>query len=236
MPNTRDPSPDGLPGSEHSAHFGIEPAILREASVRCGVSERRLRTAVVAARVLSTTTFSVIEQLVELEQEGGRGAQLDALSEVLAFLPREDGSDPLAAIDEPMSTTEKLSSLVAAESGARKRRAEILQATVSAAEAAARTARSRQSIERLRRQGRALALRVGSQWRYPVWQLDADAPGGVVPGLGEVLDSLALSPVGAAAWLTRPHPRLDGKAPIERLRTGRRETVTRLAAEEGYML
>jgi len=111
----------------------------------------------------------------------------------------------------------------------------VLRESVNVAEAAYRVGRSRQAIERLRRQGRALALRVRQQWRYPVWQLDPDAPGGIVAGLGEVLQGLDLSPLGAAYWLRRPHPKLGDASPIEVLRRGRREEVVSLAQQAGHM-
>ncbi|HET9225797.1 MAG TPA: hypothetical protein VFR31_03970 [Thermoanaerobaculia bacterium] len=87
----------------------------------------------------------------------------------------------------------------------------------------------------MRRAGRLLALRVGSQWRYPQWQFDPDAPGGVVPGLEEILQQLSLSPTGAAFWLLQPSERLGRRPPIELLRRRRPGPVLQLAREQSYL-
>ena len=106
---------------------------------------------------------------------------------------------------------------------------------VSAAGSAILTGRSRQSIERLRKAGRLLALRSGNQWLYPRWQFEQDAPGGVVPGLEEVLHHLHLSAAGAAFWLLQPSERLGGAPPIQLLRRHLPEPVIQLAREHSFM-
>jgi hypothetical protein len=111
----------------------------------------------------------------------------------------------------------------------------ILRDSIDVAEASKRTSRSRQSIERLRRAGRLLGLRVGAQWRYPQWQFSPDAAGGVVPGLDEVLRALALSPTGSAFWLLKPAERLGGHPPIELLRRFQPDPVAELAREQSYL-
>jgi hypothetical protein len=77
---------------------------------------------------------------------------------------------------------------------------------------------------------------VSNQWRYPRWQFDVDAPGGVVPGLAEVLPLLGLSPTGAAFWLSQPHSELGGKAPVALLHRRRPAPVLELAKEHGLMI
>ena len=143
--------------------------------------------------------------------------------------------DPLAAVDEPLDTASLAESIARTEMEGQAVREEILRRSVSASEAAQQTGRSRQAIERLRRAGRLLGLRVGAQWRYPEWQFSADSSGGVVPGLEEVLRALALSPTGAAFWLLRPAERLGGQPPIELLRRFRPEPVVNLAREHSFL-
>lgn len=135
--------------------------------------------------------------------------------------------DPLSVVDEPLDE-----SVTQAEAESQAVREE---ESVGAAEAARRTDRSRQSIERLRRAGRLLGLRVGAQWRYPLWQFSSDTPGGIVPGLGEVLGALALSPAGAGFWLLKPAERLGGQAPIDLLRQFRPDPVIELAREHSFL-
>jgi hypothetical protein len=158
-----------------------------------------------------------------------------ALAEALAALAPGRGADPLAAVDAPLDDADAAKAAVQGELEVQARRRHLLQRCVSAAEASMRTRRSRQALERLRRAGRVLALRAGNQWRYPEWQFEPDAPGGIVPGLGEVLRHLRLSPVGSAFWLLQPAAALGNRAPMDALRRREREAVVRLAAEHGHL-
>jgi hypothetical protein len=211
----------------------------REASERFGVSQERLETMVRAARLLLHEEMEVVEELLHLADTGVSKERRTALSrgvvKALEALPVESSSDPLAAVDEPLDTAGLTESVAGTEMEAQGVREAVLRDSISASEAAEKTGRSRQAIERLRRAGRLLGLRVGAQWRYPEWQFSADSPGGVVPGLEEVLQALALSPTGAAFWLLRPAGRLGGHAPIELLRRFRPEPVVDLAREQSYL-
>lgn len=211
---------------------------IREASVRLGISRDRLETAVRASQSLSTEELEIVAVLLDLVRSGIPLPERTALSRgILSAIEtvREASHDPLAEVDEPMDAAEVARELSLAEKEAQAAREEILRESVSSAEAARLTGRSRQAIERLRREGRLLALRSGRQWRYPKWQFDPDAPGGVLPGLAEVIDHLGLSPSAAASWLLEPSPRLGGEAPVEHLRRHRPEPVIQLAWEYSLM-
>jgi len=147
---------------------------------------------------------------------------------------REAVHDPLAEVDETMDVAETAEELALAEVEIQANRESILKDCISAAAAGGLTGRSRQALERLRRTDRLLAFRAGNQWLYPRWQFEPDAAGGVLPGLGEVLQSLHLSPAGAAFWLLRPSDRI-GASPLELLRRHRPEPVIQLAREQSYM-
>lgn len=146
----------------------------------------------------------------------------------------EDGDDPLAGIDEPLEESEAVAAVAWADLEARTNRAALLDESIDAVEAGRRTNRTRQAVERQRRDGRVLALREGRQWRYPAWQFDADGPGGLLPGLPEVIDKLRMSPAAAALWLSSPRPQLDDDVPIERLRRRDIEPVIALAESQGH--
>jgi hypothetical protein len=148
---------------------------------------------------------------------------------------RENATDPWAAVDEPLDATGLAESVAWAEMESQSVHQEILRDSVGVAEAADRTGRSRQSIERLRRTRRLLGFRVGPQWRYPEWQFSRDVPGGVIPGLNEVIRVLGLSPAGAAFWLLKPAERLGGRPPIELLRQLQTSLVVELAREQGLL-
>ena len=134
-------------------------------------------------------------------------ALVASLMEAMNFVTRAAGADPLSAVDDPLPPAEASRAVALAEAQAAETRRSLLQECGSAEEAAQLTRRSRQSLERFRRAGRVLALREGNQWRYPRWQFDADAPGGILPGLREVLAELRLSPAGAGYWLVASKPR-----------------------------
>lgn len=225
--------------SETAAMRNARAGYLREASEHFGVSQKRLEIMVRAARVLLHEEMAVVEELLHLADAGISEERRTALSrgvvKALEALPAEFSSDPLAAVDEPMDAAGLTESVASAEMEAQGVREAVLRDSISASEAAEKTGRSRQAIERLRRAGRLLGLRVGAQWRYPEWQFSADSPGGVVPGLDETLRALALSPTGAAFWLLRPAERLGGHAPIELLRRFRPAPVVDLAREQSYL-
>ena len=164
-----------------------------------------------------------------------RSSLSQAIVGAIQFLREAGDDDPLAEVDDPMSPAEALEALLWAELEMRTNREALLKDSISATEAATLIGRSRQSIERLRRDGRVLALRTGNQWRYLRWQFEPDAPGGVLPGLEDVIRYLHLSPGGAAFWLLQPAERLGGLSPIELLRRHRPEPVLQLAWEQSFM-
>ncbi len=211
---------------------------LHEASIRLGISRDRLTTAVRASQALSKDELEVVTSLVDFAQTGAPLKKRSAVSRGLVRAIntlQQAGNDPFAEVDEPMDEAEAAAEVARAEAESQAHREAILKQCISAAKAAEVTGRSRQALERLRREGRLLALRGGNQWRYPRWQFEPDAPGGILPGLEEVLRILDFSPMGTAFWLLEPYERLGGDPPIELLRRHRPEPVIQLAREHSYM-
>jgi hypothetical protein len=220
------------------ADSGALGDFLRQASIRLGISQDRLTTAVQASQTFSNDELKVMKSLVEYARGGTPMNRRSALSRgiqsaIKTFPKTED--DPLAAVDDPMTAEEAATEVALAEAQMQVNRQRLLKGALSVAEAAEITGRSRQVLERLRREGRLLALREGSQWRYPRWQFEPDAPGGVLPGLEEILRILHLSPAGAAFWLLKPAERLGGAPPIELLRRHRPEPAIQLARDQSFM-
>jgi len=211
-------------------------ALLSEISARFGVPAKRLEVAVQAAGRLTKEEFALVTEFLRLDtDEVGierRRAMAEGLREAIRQYLAHPPADPLADVDDPIDPREAVAATLWADLEARTHRLRFLRDCVSAEEAGRLTGRSRQAIERQRRAGRMVALRVGRRWRYPVWQLDADASGGVLPGL---LEHLRLSPAGAALWLTTPASELDGRAPIQLLRNHERDRVVHLAEQQGYL-
>lgn len=227
----------GRPAAKLS-ETGALAEFVREASVRLGISQERLKLAVRASQDLSQDELKVVDSLVDLAGTDTPMEERSSLSRGIISAIRAvqgAGNDPLAEVDDPMSPEEVVDVLLRVEAQTQANRERLLKDSISAAEAAARIGRSRQSIERLRRERRLLALRAGNQWRYPRWQFEPDSPGGVLPGLEDVLRALHLSPSGAAFWLLEPTERMGGAAPIELLRRHQPEPVIQLAWEQSLM-
>lgn len=190
-----------------------------------------------AASYLPPEGLAILDSMATLSARNGERAAVwfrglaRALDQATVAAGAE--TEGRSGVDPDLDRAAAAESLVQAEVARDDRRHAMLRQSTSVVDAARRTGRSRQAIERLRRQGRALALRVGSQWRYPLFQLSADAPGGIVPGLERILPALGLSPVGAAWWLSRPHPELAGKTPADLLHAGQIDRVTALAESAG---
>lgn len=98
-----------------------------------------------------------------------------------------------------------------------------------ASDAAALLGVSRQAVDKRRRAGTLLAVREGSDWKYPACQFDV-AAGAVVGGIADVIAALA----GQGAWtvldfLLAGDDALGGRSPLAALRTGDLAPVLRLA-------
>ncbi|HUP00146.1 MAG TPA: hypothetical protein VM737_01280 [Gemmatimonadota bacterium] len=184
----------------------------------------------------------MVSALEELQEAGVREETLEALTHGFVrmaewVLDRDDSeSDPLADVDDPLPADEAAESLLYADVQADLIRRHLLHESIPAAEAAGLAGYSRQNLEDHRRKGHVLGFRFGNRWNYPRWQFAPGDARGVIPGLGEVVQALALSPVGAIVWIRSPNDRLEGGTPIEALRAGEIEPVLSLAREHGRML
>lgn len=87
---------------------------------------------------------------------------------------------------------------------------------------------TRQAIDKRRRAGRLLGVRIGQRgYAYPSWQFSED---GVLPGFEAVLQDLRQhDPWMQMAFLLSDNVALDGKAPLEELRRGHVAAVRRAA-------
>lgn len=141
----------------------------------------------------------------------------------------------LGGTNEPLDSKEAAEASLWADTRMQANRARLLADCVTASEAGEMTNRSRQAVEKHRREGNLVALRVGREWRYPKWQFDIDGPRGLVPGLDAIVSNLHLSPFGVAVWLTTPRSELDEESPIAALRKRKTDKVVRLAEEQGYL-
>jgi hypothetical protein len=85
---------------------------------------------------------------------------------------------------------------------------------------------TRQAVDKRRRSGTLLAVREGSDWRYPACQFDN---GEVVAGILDVVRGFgSASPWVALDFLLASDTALVGRTPLEALKAGDRDEVLRL--------
>jgi hypothetical protein len=224
-----------------SSGFGFSPEVkglIRDFSYRLEVPPGKLEVAIAATR-LGSERSNLLKFIVEMSQDKSREQLIEKAAKSFSEVRRRIAStdeDPLACVDEA-AEMEILQSHIEAEIESEMRREKILAMCIPVEEAEGLAKRSRQRLEELRDKGRLIALRVRNRWMYPRWQFDPDFPGGVVPGLEEVLKHLQLSPSGAALWLTEPYEALGDRRPIDLLRAGKHERneVIDLALQQGHM-
>jgi hypothetical protein len=96
--------------------------------------------------------------------------------------------------------------------------------TFSADEAASMLGVSREAVNQRRRSGKLLALSTGRRgYRYPVWQFGEE---GVLPGFEVTLKKLSINGQwGRAAFFLGGNLLLDGRRPLDLLRSGRPEDL-----------
>jgi hypothetical protein len=98
--------------------------------------------------------------------------------------------------------------------------------TASAEDAGRMLGISRQAVDKRRRAGTLLAVREGSDWRYPLCQFDQ---GEVIAGISDVVrDFAAAGPWIALDFLLAADTALGGRTALQALRDGDREAVRRL--------
>jgi len=153
----------------------------------------------------------------------------DDLSALVRFLASPAAAGILAKSTHPLAASlmrgvERRRQLLAMEEG-----------TASGQEIAEALGISRQAVDKRRRAGDLLAVPSGSgDWRYPWWQLKE---GKVLPGFEKIMAALG----GASPWLRMdfflsPDERLDGRRPLDALRSGGKgeiELVLQSARAEG---
>lgn len=97
---------------------------------------------------------------------------------------------------------------------------------LSAEEAGQALGITRQAVDKRRRSGSMLAVREGSDWRYPACQF---GEGEVLAGIADVVRGFASAgPWATLDFLLAPDTVLGGRSPLDMLRAGEPEAVLRL--------
>lgn len=106
------------------------------------------------------------------------------------------------------------------------RRRELLAGSYTTTEVAELLGTSRQTPHDRVKAGKLLAIVDRGALRFPFWQFDPQAPGGVLPGLAEALDAMGqVGPLTKAAWLIERRQVFEGDSAVDLLRRGDVERV-----------
>jgi len=199
------------------------PHSLRAATARLLEAGKRPIHAAFLARGLNALA-RLAENLEESALSDAAGAQSD-YAVLLSALEQPDAITTLQH-DDPLARA-RLRGLDA--------RARLLQAEggpLSVDEGARFLHITRQGVDKRRRAGRLLGLRIGRRgYAYPSWQF---SEAGVLPGLEEVLRDLRdHDPWIQVGFLLNGNTRLGGASPLAELRRGHLEVVRRAARAYG---
>jgi Protein of unknown function (DUF2384) len=226
MERSTKPAPSSRESARSSAAAGRRTSLRQAVRTLAAEPERRV------ARAASLAQAARQAAVVLTADERRLAAQ------TLAHLAREAEAEAGAADGLESWLGPAPSDPVALELGALQQRfalrRQVLSRTLAADEVAELLqTRSRQTAHDRAKAGTLLAIRDNGRLRFPLCQFDPEGPDGVAPGLAEVLQALHLSALAKAAWLERPHPALDGQAPIERLKRGELDGVLAAAQRAG---
>lgn len=153
------------------------------------------------------TSGTVLQRLADRARED------DALAETLAFLAQDDVDvDPFARPSEAILTSAR--QVNSHRTGARRSALVADALTTAQVVELIESISDRRAVDRRRRRGRLLGVKVGNTVWHPNWQFDRRI-GDTRSGLPRILEALAEvtdDPVAANALMTAPHPELDGRA------------------------
>ncbi len=98
---------------------------------------------------------------------------------------------------------------------------ELVSVSLSQDEAARILGVSSRTVSRMLARGSLVGLKVGRSWRLPVWQFDRLAPGGLVPGLPDIVALFPASLLALSRWIAIENADLGGLTPRAAIQAGR---------------
>lgn len=172
-------------------------------------------------RALLRRTTRAVERIVRTMPADLLASALAAPSDFGA-LARAVG-DPRVA--EPSRAIDPLAGAIGRSIGHREEIAALAGEMLSSAQVSTHLGISRQAIDKRRKTGKLLAVRVGSDWLYPAFQFER---GEVMPGFPAVLQAYA----GVDPWVVidavlAPDDALGGRCLMDAIRAGDEAAVAR---------
>jgi excisionase family DNA binding protein len=109
-------------------------------------------------------------------------------------------------------------------------RRDLLSASLSRSEVAELLGVSSQAVLDRLADGDLVGLKDGREWRIPMWQVNAGAERGFLPGIAELRRVFPGGVVSLSRWATTSNVELGGMAPADALAAGRVQEVIAVAA------
>jgi hypothetical protein len=169
-------------------------------------------------RAFLQRSVAALERIAAQADPGRLADALAAPSDV-GTIARALG-DP-RAVGDAVASLDPLSDALARGATAKRDLVEVAGGALGAEEAGRLLGITRQAVDKRRRAGALLAVRIGDDWRYPACQFDEAGPGGVVAGLPEVVQAMAAAgPWATLDVLLAADGALGGASPLAVLRSG----------------
>ncbi len=113
---------------------------------------------------------------------------------------------------------------------ARRLRERLLEGALGARQLASQLGISVQAVDQARKAEKLIALRVGGNWRYPLWQFDFSAPDPLPSHLSELLEAAGGLRLAVVRWLSEADEVL-GERPLDTLRREHWQVAVRRARQ-----
>jgi len=194
----REHAPSSFTLNVHAAPDSIQAAFLRRAMSAL-------------ERIAGNASAKMLTDALAASTDVGSLAQLLSRSDVVGSAATD--LDPLAP-------------LLARHVEHRQKLLQLAGGALSAEEAGRTLGITRQAVDKRRRAWTLLAVREGSDWRYPACQFHE---GEILPGITDVVQGFATAgPWAALDFLLASDTVLEGRTPLQVLQSGDRDQVMRL--------
>lgn len=108
-------------------------------------------------------------------------------------------------------------------------RQRLLDRSITRAQAAHLLGVTEQTVSTLISSGDLLTIKEGREHRIPVWQFNAGAERGILPGIRKLHDVYPGGLASLSEWVELPNVEFDGATPVELLAKGKIEAVVDIA-------
>jgi hypothetical protein len=198
--------PEGLPvGSPERRNLerALQRAGLAIVPVNAVIETRDLDTTTSDRRRLRASVAAVVNAATD--------AELDRLESAVVSSPDDDLDERFWGPAPDSITASKAVFADLKDQFAQRR--QLAAESISREEAAELLGIAAQSITVKLAAGKLVGIKVGREWRLPVWQFDPENPSGALPDLDELQAVFPGGLVSLSRWMHHEQPEFDGRSP-----------------------